>query len=51
MDMDMKEEEEKMWDLVVHSIRLCDERAILVVPELLTSEKTLRKSKTKNGQL
>jgi hypothetical protein len=51
MDMDMKEEEEKMWDLVVYSIRLCDERAILVVPELLTSEKTLRKSKTKNGQL
>jgi len=25
MDMGMNEEEEKMWDLVVHSIRLCDE--------------------------
>ena len=25
MDMDMNKEEEKMWDLVVHSIRLCDE--------------------------
>ena len=25
MDMDMNEEEEKMWDLVVRSIRLCDE--------------------------